>query len=183
VPPTPIRPEKPVRLVSDEPKPYQYGVVGHIVPSFADDASSSTQPSPLPSPGLLHEPAPRSGTVTPTSPSLHPPHSPAPSSASDQPLIPRYSSPPPMPKFTNLPTIAPAPFSPTLPKAAPSRRQDHVRQSTSDSIGTPESSYIRPGHLTLANWDPTIDGLIDTTSTDDLKAKASSQTTKHDDKV
>jgi hypothetical protein len=160
------RPVGPVRLLSDEPKPYQYGIVGHVLPAFADDGASSVtsgHPTPLPSPGLLG-PAAGSGRLTP----LHTPsppqgHSPAPSLASEALLLPRLGSPP-----------ASVPTSP-IPAPAAARRR-----STSLSIGTPQSSFIRPGPLTLANWDPSTDGMLaDMDSVDDIQSAVSRPARSH----
>jgi hypothetical protein len=78
--------DRPAILEADVPKPYQYGIVGHAPPSLLDDASArqtSPFPSPLPSPGAL-------GPGGPPPPR----HSPASSTASDQPLLGGVYTPP-----------------------------------------------------------------------------------------
>jgi hypothetical protein len=141
----PARPGGAIRLLSDEPKPYQYGVVGHAAPSlFADDASPLHSPglvgTPLPSPGLVGTPLPSPGLLgTPQLGS----HSPAPSDAA---LLPRVGSPPTPPAVAAIPVLT------------PERRRS---TSVSLSIGTPQPSQLLPARpLTLANWDPRTDGVL-----------------------
>jgi hypothetical protein len=186
---------KPVHTPSGERQPYQYGIVGHVVPTSADDRSSSNHTTPMPSPGAhsgysvppglnpTFGPGPEFGvmnpgharTLTPVHIGTPPPrHSPAPSTASDQPLIPRLSSPPLLAQasISSQATSAysrstavsltgpPVTNAPPMPIVREEPRRRSTSLSLSPSTGTPSSSFVKTGPLTLANWNPNTDGLL-----------------------
>ncbi|EGN95760.1 hypothetical protein SERLA73DRAFT_186975 [Serpula lacrymans var. lacrymans S7.3] len=137
-----------------EPKPYQYGLVGHITPPGASPPSS-----PHPSTSLSHPSYSSSGI-----------HTRQPSALSLAPLLGPTSSVSPGPSLSRPSTAGSMQTIQMQSMSSGQRRSTRVDEfgarplSNATSFGS-TTDRPSPTPLTLTNWNPNTDDLIDVTST------------------